>query len=538
MNKYIKEQIENLNEKRSFLLSLRKRKLNKKIIENRSNYSNINAVKSKNEEKLKNLEKEEKNNSFIKFIKCKFNELCSNKNKEEKIYTNILNEIMEYLSDNFQRIELNKVSESLIESQTLENIFNDLIIKKYINNTEIINLILIIYSCILFIYNHFINSEELKSIFISNQKYINLYLSLFKFEDEEIIYNSYKFLGILSHNSNEIKRKLLDNNILEKIINNNMYNNKIEIIEVKLWCIAQFDIIRNYDEKTNINIYLQIQIFYINIFDNYLNKGNYNIELLKNFLNVLNNLSLLKNEQYINNLLNSKIMNFLLEENINKNLPKEKLLTLIGNMNSFENPKISLEIYKLAIQFLINIIFDINTNVEIVNLSLWCINNFTSDKDLCLDIFFGKNLLSLYKNYIIKNEKIDENIFIEICIGYTNLLHKVDKNKIIILIKEYNIMSLIIQGFKKIEKINKIIRLGENVIGIIFILLTICNEELVNYNRFIFDSKGGNEYIFEKINFIILERKNLKDKKLEQRQYNILEFINYIKKKLLDFECY
>ena len=76
-------------------------------------------------------------------------------------------------------------------------------------------------------------------------------------------------------------------------------------------------------------------------------------------------------------------------------------------------------------------------------------------------------------------------------------------------------MSLIIQGFKKIEKINKIIRLGENVIGIIFILLTICNEELVNYNRFIFDSKGGNEYIFEKINFIILERKNLKDKKLE-----------------------
>ena len=534
MNNYIQEKVDFLDEKRNHLLNIRKNKLNKKIIENRIKHYNINVDRTKDEEQLKILEKEEKNNSFRKIIKYKFNELISDKIKDEKNYKNILNEIIECINDNIKLIEINKVSEPFIEKEIIENIFNDLTIKKYVNNMEILNLILIIYSCFILLYNHFLNSDELKTIFISDDKYIDLYLSLLNIENDELIYNIYKFIGLLSNNSNEIKRKLFDKNFLVKIVNNQLYDNKKEIIEVKLWCVTQFDIAINYDE--NKSLCFQIQKFYNYIFVNYLTKGNYNNEFLKDYLNLLNNLSLFRNEQYISDLLNSKIIDFFLEPNININLPKEKLLTLIGNMNSISNSQISSEIYKKTIQYLINNIFDIKTNEENINLSLWCINNFSSDQNLCIDIFFEKNLLSIYQNYIIKNEIIDENIYIEICIGFSNLLHKIDKNKKHKVIKEYNIMSLIIQGFKKIRKIKKIIKLAENVIGIIFILLTVDNEELFNYNRFIFDSQGGNEYIFEAINYIILETKNLNKIELDKRQCNILEFIHYIKKKLINFE--
>ena len=117
-----------------------------------------------------------------------------------------------------------------------------------------------------------------------------------------------------------------------------------------------------------------------------------------------------------------------------------------------------------------------------------------------------------------------------------NLIRSINEDKKYILIKKYNIISLIIQGFKKIELFQNINKIGVNVIEIIFALLTIDNEELINYNRYIFESEGGNEYIFEKINNILLEQNNIKNTELDENEINILEFINYIKSKLLDFD--
>ena len=331
--------------------------------------------------------------------------------------------------------------------------------------------------------------------------------------------------------------KLYNEKILEKIVNNNLNDDyDEEIIEVKLWCISQFEMKKKFIE--NKELCLKIQKYYIYIFNKFLTEKNNNFdddnEFLINYLKVISNLSYCIDEEYINNLLETNIINYLLDSNINKNLPKKNILMTIGNMNSISNQKLSLELYQISIKFLLDIIIDKENNDDIRELSLWCINNFSDYKNICLDIYFNKNLLAINKNYIIKSKIIDENIFNEICIGYHNLIHNINEEHKIIIIKEYNIISLIIQGFRKIEKFENINKLGNCVIEVIFSLLTIDNEELVNFCRIIFETERGNEYIFEKINLLLLEQNNLNE--LNESEYNILKFIHFIQKRLLDFE--
>ena len=542
MNKYNNEEINMLKEKSNFSLSLRKKKLNKKILENRLKYINKDFSKLNDNNKVAYLTNEEKDNTISNDIKSKFNKLMLDKNINENNYLKYLEELFEYISKNFIKIiELKKINEPLIESILLEKIIDNLIIEQKINNKEILNLILIIFSCIIFIYNHLHNGEIYKNIFISNEKYIELYLSLFNIKDEEVIYNSLKFIGLLSHGSKEIMEKLFTENVLEIIVNNNIYDYEIEIIEIKLWCISQFEMKKIFFE--NKELCLKMQKFYIFIFNNFLTKNNdFNDgdEFLINFLKLITNLSYCIDEEYIKNLLKTNIINFLLDSNINKNLSKENILTIIGNMNSISNQKISLDLYQISIQFLLNIILDKENNDDIKGLSLWCINNFSDYKIICLDIYFNKNFLTINKNYIIKSKIIDENIFYEICFGYHNLIRNINEENKILIVKEYNIISLIIQGFKKIEKFENINKLGNCVIELIFSLLTIDNEELVNFCRYIFEIEGGNEYIFEKINLLLLEQKNINDtekiSELNESEYNILKFIHFIKTHLLDFE--
>ena len=542
MNKYNNDEINILNEKSNFSLSLRKKKLNKKILENRLKYINKDFVKLNDNNKVAYLTNEEKDNTISNDIKSKFNKLMLDKNINEKNYLKYLEELFEYISKNFIKIiELKKINEPLIESILLEKIVDNLIIEQKINNKEILNLILIIFSCIIFIYNHLYNGEIYKNIFISNEKYIELYLSLFNIKDEEVIYNSLKFIGLLSHGSKEIMEKLFNGKLLEIIVNNNIYDYEIEIIEIKLWCISQFEMKKIFFE--NKELCLKMQKLYIFIFNNFLIKNNdFNDgdEFLINYLKLITNLSYCIDEEYIQNLLKTNIINFLLDSNINKNLSKENILTIIGNMNSISNQKISIDLYQISIQFLLNIILDKENNDDIKGLSLWCINNFSDYKIICLDIYFNKNFLTINKNYIIKSKIIDENIFYEICFGYHNLIRNINEENKILKVKEYNIISLIIQGFKKIEKFENINKLGNCVIELIFSLLTIDNEELVNFCRYIFEIEGGNEYIFEKINLLLLEQKNINDTKeiseLNESEYNILKFIHFIKTHLLDFE--
>ena len=209
-------------------------------------------------------------------------------------------------------------------------------------------------------------------------------------------------------------------------------------------------------------------------------------------------------------------------------------------MNYNSNVKIISELYNETIQFLINIFLNEKNNIDIISLCLWCINNFNYYNNLCLQTFFQKNLLTIFKNYINNNEILNESIFNEICIGYKYFIPCIindDKNYIIL--KEYNIMSLIIEGFKKVEKIKKINIIGQNIICIIFDLLTSQNEDLNNFNRNIFEIKGGNENIFDKINLFFLEQNNINNKeKINQliKENDLLDYIHFIQNKLLNYE--
>ena len=180
-------------------------------------YSNfLLKIDKENENNKKINHKNEENKSFfINNIKYKFNELLLDKNSDEKNYLKCINEIFEFIKRYYKDIELNNIQEPLIESLTLEKIIlYNLIKNQFIYNQEILNLLLLIFSCILFIYNKLQNAQILKYIFISNKKYINLYLSLFNIEDDETIYNSYKFIGLLSQDSIEITEKLNNGNFL------------------------------------------------------------------------------------------------------------------------------------------------------------------------------------------------------------------------------------------------------------------------------------------------------------------------------------
>ena len=539
MKKYNPQEIDIINEKRNFLLSLRKKRINSKLSESRFKYLNKNDENQETNKINNNILEQEKNNPLIINIKLKFSELLSDKVNTEEKYILSLQELIDNISLFVKNYKMKTISEPLIESIVIDKIYNDLMTKKYINNKELLNKVLVIYSCVAFIYNHFPNTSAFKKKFISNVKYINLYISLLdNQDDEEVIYNIYKFMGLLCHKSSEIMNKLYNEKILDKIIDNNIFDDNIDIIQIKTWCISLFDINIKYNE--NINLSLKIQKFYIFVFYNFLNKYNCDIELLENFLKVIMNLSYCIDDEYINKLLNSKLLKFLLNSQIDESILEENILIVIGNMNCISNNKILSKLYIESIPFLIDILKNNKHNNSIYNLSLWCINNFTYNENLCLDIFLQKNCLSIYKNFIDK-EILDENIFIEICIGFKNLIHCINNyanidNKGYSDIKDNNIMSLTIEGFKKLENIKNIYKVGQNVIEVIFLLLTVHNEEFANFNINIFELKGGNEYIFDKIKFIFLQQNDPNNKEQINEEYNILEFISFIQTHLLHYE--
>ena len=391
MKNYIPEEINILNEKRNFLLSLRKKRINTKLNESRFKYLKSSGENQKiNKKDNNNDQEQEKKNPLIISIKFKFNELLSDKVNTEEKYILILQELFDNISMFVKNYKAKTISEPLIESAIIEKIYNDLMIKKYINNKEILNKVLVIYSCVVFIYNHFPHTNAFKNKFISNIKYINLYISLLDSQDdEEVIYNIYKFMGLLCHKSSEIMIKLYNEKIMDKIIDNNIFDADNDIIQIKTWCISLFDINIKYNE--NINLSLKIQKYYFFVFYNFLNKYNCDIELLENFMKVIINLSYCIDDEYINKLLNSNLLEFLLNSQIDENILEENILIVIGNMSCISNNTILSKLYIKSIPFLTDILKSNNCKNNIYSLSLLCINNFTYNENLCLDIFLQKN---------------------------------------------------------------------------------------------------------------------------------------------------
>ena len=248
MNEYSIEEEKIIEEKRNFFLSLRKKKINFKLFEGR----NISRFNIKNTKIF-----DDENNDIIINIKSKLNEIFLEENNNKEKFVSILEDIIENLHCLFDNNKIKYISEELIESSVVEKIYNYLIVDKYINNNEIVSLVLIIFSLIIFLYNKFPHLTIYKNNFLHDEKYINLYSTLLNNDDEEIMYYTYKFIGLLVHDSKDISLKLFNNKIFEQIISNKNFDNNIDIISIKLVCINNFDLSSIY--KKNIPLSLNIQ---------------------------------------------------------------------------------------------------------------------------------------------------------------------------------------------------------------------------------------------------------------------------------------
>ena len=534
MNDYSTEEEKVIEEKRNFILSIRKRKINFKLFEGR----NITRFNSKN---ISNIFDAENNNIIIN-IKSKFNEIFLEENNNEEKFLIILNDLIENLHCLFKNKKIKYISEEIIESSVIEKIYDCLMINKYINNNEIVSLVLIIFSLIIFLYNKFPHLTIYKNKFLDNEKFIILYSSLLNSNDDEVIYYTYKFIGLLAHDSKDIFTKLFDNKILEQIINNKNFENNIDIITIKLGCISNFNLSSGY--KKDIPISLKIQNLYISIFNEYILKNNYTNELLEHFVKIIKNLSNVTDDVYLRNLLNSKIISFLIKyDKDNDNKLTENILIIIGNMNFTSNEEIISELHKDVIKYLINIISNekYKYNNYILGLALWNINSFLESKNLCYETFFKYDLISIYKNHLLENQIINDNTFNEICLSFKNLIIYIIEDKNFFYIKEHNIISLIIEGFKKINNNNDLIKITENIINVLLLLFTINNKDISNSFITIFENLGGIEYIFDKIRELILEKhknnlKNEINKEKDKKENEILKLIDIIQKNVFGNE--
>ena len=347
--------------------------------------------------------------------------------------------------------------------------------------------------------------------------------------------------------SEEILAKLNEFKILEQIIKNQDYDDNEDIIEIKIFCISNFE----YDSKYNIDfeLSLKIQNLYISFFNKYLNNSNsYKLEFIEYLIKIIKNLSLCINDKYINNLLESKIIPFLLNIDKDKNIFTENLLTIIGNMSSISEEEILSKLYKDTIEYLIDIFANYENikNNNIINLCLWNINNFIDNTNLCFDTFCKKDLITLLENYITKVDVMDEDIFNEICQSYKNLINSIKIKEKYCFLKHYNIISLLIDGFKKIKNFNNLNKIGKIIVALLYTLFTINDKEIANYNKIIFGNKGGKEFIFDRILNIFMEQKYLNENIYDENNINnvnnddtgdenqLLEIISYIQYKILN----
>ena len=202
MKSYSIEKQNILEEKRKFSLILRKNKINFKLFEGRHLPKNHNK-------KISNIF-DESNNITINNIRSKFDDILLDINSNEESFLNILDELLEKF-ESF--IEFNKnleINEEIIKSPVLEKIYENLIIHGYINNEKIVLDALLIFSMELFLYNHFPDLKLYKNKYITEDKYIYLFFSFLNFDSEEIIYNTYKFIGLLAKDSEDIFNKLYE----------------------------------------------------------------------------------------------------------------------------------------------------------------------------------------------------------------------------------------------------------------------------------------------------------------------------------------
>ena len=536
-------------------LSLRKKKLTDKIAMNRKiDYLNNNHV-SKDTDKFHYdifIIKNESFNELISKIALDYKEEDKIKNLLEKICYILDQRCKNYdtkLMGNIYDFNMN----DLLENNWIENLYKLILI--YLKNSEIMEIIthILYLSCIFMDYfssntsdNNVIydNNEHLNKCgyFISADKYIDIYNKIFetylKEKNRNIIYYMIIFIAKIADKEPKNQENLYISGILDYLIDSiDIQNDDLKEYDIKIWCLTKFDLEGKF--QINLELSLKIQKIYIELF---LNQSKFNLldgineemdenNMFYNFLKLIENTSYCTEVAYVETLLKSNILEFLMDNINNKNPIMIKIILYIFvNLTSAETSLLKRFIDIGLLKFLTNILLDKTLTPGIKENALVPINNLLSEPQLWNKVLFDNGIMKVFC-VLLKNKNIEQNIFSEICFGMYNIIPFCDKENIKYIINDYYIIQLICESMKNIISNNKSINPDICLIFLNLILrfVSLDYDDLKETIFFKFGSINGVEILDQIINIFNNTDIDYQTEEIKQDINNILEIAQLIK---------
>ena len=458
-------------------LSLRKKKLQEKISERRKiEYTNNNIIDTENKFHLKD---------FI-FLNISFKDLINQMlvdYKEKEKIKNLLLKMCNVLKEriNSEGITLigniyNFNMNDFIENNWINNLYQIIIL--YLKDPDII----VIISRLLCYSSDFFNKDAVNEnnninllydktdhlnrcgYFISSDKYIDLYNKLFdiylkekKEINEEIIYHLVFFIGNLALNEPDNQENLYISRTLNYILDSvDMEKDSNVLIDVKIWCLSKFDLKEKF--VIDLDLSLKIQKIYIELFMNQfkfnlfdgINRDMNEDNIFYNFLKLIENSSNCTEVDYVQNLIKSNILEFLMD-NINNKSTKMilSILYIFLNLTNAETSLLNRLINIGLIQFFKNIFSDKTLDKEIYNVAIISINNLLTEPQLWNKVLLDGGILKIFCVWL-KDKNIDANFFNEICFGIYSVLPFCNKENLEKILDEYFIIQLTCEAMKNI----------------------------------------------------------------------------------------
>ena len=554
-NKILKEDIQ-LNkvyniERYEMKLSLRKKKINEKLLQRRKiDIENYNNQKF-NFDKYIQL-----NNSFIDLISKMQTESKNEKNLIELItkMSMIVETKHNCKRDNIVHNIFSFTSDDLINNNLLENIYN--LAKMYLLSKEVMLYLtrILLFFCLLIIddseddiFNNTLYDEKETlngtGYFISSDKYIDIYnkiLQTYINDKGNIAFNMINFIGYIAKNQKNNQKNLFYGGTLKYIIDSiNIENEKDRNFEEKIWCLSLFTEDSIYEH--NLEFTLKVQSIYIDIFMNQtkfelfrdINKKMDENNFLYNYLQIISNSSTCVKKIYVENLLKSSILETLMDNVINKDpLLINIIVDILMNLTNAEDYLLKRLINIGAVKFLVNIISDKSLPLYLRRPSFIPINNLLSDAQVWQTVLFDHKLIEVMCNILNNNDDIKLEIFIEICFGFQNLLFNCDNENLNKLLDEYFLIHLLCNAMKRIiirkENEKQILTSYFHFCSLIMSFLTKDNNNLINKIIFYFQKYGGNEILDKILNsckLLDLENDNSDIKEVINSIENYIEII-------------
>ena len=458
-------------------LSLRKKKLQEKISERRKiEYTNNNIIDTENKFHLKD---------FI-FLNMSFKDLINQMlvdYKEKEKIKNLLLKMCNVLKEriNSEGITLigniyNFNMNDFIENNWINNLYQIIIL--YLKDPDII----VIISRLLCYSSDFFNKDVVNEnnninllydktdhlnrcgYFISSDKYIDLYNKLFdiylkekKEINEEIIYHLVFFIGNLALNEPDNQENLYISRTLNYILDSvDMEKDSNLLIDVKIWCLSKFDLKEKF--LIDLDLSLKIQKIYIELFMNQfkfnlfdgINRDMNEDNIFYNFLELIVNSTNCTEVDYVQNLIKSNILEFLMD-NINNKSTKMilSILYIFLNLTNAETSLLNRLINIGLIQFFKNIFSDKTLDKEIYNVAIISINNLLTEPQLWNKVLLDGGILKIFCVWL-KDKNIDANFFNEICFGIYSVLPFCNKENLEKILDEYFIIQLTCEAMKNI----------------------------------------------------------------------------------------